>query len=99
LTPRTALVAALILCVGCLGSSFSVWIEPPPPEPPELPVPSRLRGDADPKLVESGLAGVLHAPALDPQLYYVESEELWYRYWGGRWYQAFHWSGYWFPPE
>jgi hypothetical protein len=76
-----------------------MWIDPPPPPPRELPVPKPLRGDASPELVESGLEGILRAPELDPHVYYVESEKLWYRYWRRRWYQAFRWDGYWFPPE
>jgi hypothetical protein len=76
-----------------------MWIEPPPLPPREPPVPKPLQSDAAPKLIECGVEGILRAPELDPRLYYVEAEKLWYRYWRRRWYQAFNWDGYWFPPE
>ena len=89
---------ALTVSTGCTGQG-QVWVVPATPPEPEIPVPAPLRGDTFPELVPTGTEGLMAAPDVDPQLYYVESEELWYRYWRRRWYQAFAWNGHWFPPE
>jgi hypothetical protein len=96
-TRRSVLLAPL-LCSACLtGFGFEV-VQPTPPLP-EPPTPKRLQAESAPELVKTDEPGLFHAPSLDEHLYYFESEDLWYRRWRGRWYLAYSWDGFWFPPE
>ena len=85
--------------VACIPGSFGIWIEPPPPVPPELPVPAPFEGDRPPRLEPTSLPGLEAAPSVDPTLYYYAPFERWFRYAMNRWYEAFTWDGHWFPPE
>lgn len=95
--------AALLAAAAC---SFGIRFEPPPPAPPEIPVPRPYAASTegaeqptgDVQLQPSDYPGLEGAPKIDPALFYSRAEGLWYRYWRGRWYQAFRWNGYWFPP-
>jgi hypothetical protein len=89
------LSSSLLSCSTDLG----MWIEPPPPLPPEPPTPAPLVGNGSPTLEPSSVEGLFGAPGVHPDLYYYAPDDLWYRYWRGAWYQAFHWDGAWFPPR
>lgn len=96
-------VAILLAGTAC---SFGIRIEPPPPPPPEIPVPRPYAAPAqvtppessEIRLQPSEYPGLDRAPDIDPRLFHSRADGLWYRYWKGRWYQAFRWDGYWFPP-
>jgi hypothetical protein len=88
------LAAPLSSCVSC-----DSWIEAPPPPPPEPPAPARFQGATAPALEPTEVPGLLAAPSLDPSLYYYEPARRWFRFHRNRWYEAFLWDGYWFPPE
>ena len=94
---RTSLVAALLGSLGCIGLAVSQI-----PQNTEPPVPSPLKGDAEPELVATEAEGVHVAPELGPNIFYFEPDDLWFRYRYKRWYQAFRWDGTWFiqpdPP-
>ena len=92
-----ALLIALLL-IGCL-TGLGVQVVQPPPLPPEPPMPSRLTGEVAPELEATSVEGLFRASAEAPHLYYYAPDELWYRYWRGKWYQAFLWNGAWFPPR
>jgi hypothetical protein len=83
--------------LSCYGSGFGITIQQQP-LPAEPPAPERLKGDAPPPLEPFSVAGLFRVLA-EPDLYYFEPEDLWYRYWRGAWYQAFFWDGAWFPAE
>ncbi len=92
--------AALVLAsalAGCMTAS--VWVEPPPPERREPPAPKPFKAEAAPALAATSYAKLFRAPSVSENLYYYEPDELWYRRWKGRWYQAFSWDGHWFPPK
>jgi hypothetical protein len=89
---------ASLLCAACL-TGFGFEVVTPPPAHPDPPTPKRLEREAAPELIPTDAPGVFHAPSADEHLYWVESDELWYRRWRGRWYQAYSWNGFWFPPE
>lgn len=95
--------APLVLCVALAGCiQGSTWIEPPPPEPPQPPMPKPFASQpaqATPALAPTAYTGLFRAPSVSENLYYYEPDELWYRRWKGRWYQAFAWDGHWFPPR
>ncbi len=89
---------ALLIWVAMIGGcDFDVWVEPASPPIVDPPLPQRLEGEA-PALLETEFEGIQIA-ANHPELYYVQAEDLWYRYWRKQWYQAFNWDGNWFPPE
>jgi len=92
------LIAVLTVAnLGCIGLAVTQI-----PENTEPPIPNPFRGDTPPELEETEAEGVMAAPSLGPNVFYVESEDLWYRYRYKRWYQAFRWNGTWFiqpdPP-
>ena len=93
---RLAGLLASLGLAACL-SDFGVWVveEQPPPEPR---VPAPLQAEAAPQLMPTDRAGLLRAHVGAVELFYHEPEGLWYRRDGGRWFQAFRWDGYWFPP-
>jgi hypothetical protein len=90
------LLAAFL--AGC-PANFGVSIQPAPPPRPEAPMPPAFEGEADPPLEPFSAEGLFLAPSVDPHLYYYGPDDLWYRYWRGRWFQAFRWNGAWFPPQ
>ena len=85
--------------LACMPGSFGIWVEPPPPPAPELPLPARFEGAPPPHLEPTRFPGLAAAANVDPTLYYYEPFERWYRYAFNRWYEAFAWDGHWFPPE
>jgi hypothetical protein len=89
-----ALAGLLAACVAA-----GITITRPPPPAPERPLPPRLEGESTPALVATESAGLLVAPSVKVPLFYYEPDELWYRFWRGRWYQAFGWNGAWFEPD
>ncbi len=89
------LAAAL---TGC-PMNFGISVQPATPARPEEPMPPAFEGEVDPPLEALSAEGLFVAPAVNPHLYYSSSDDLWYRYWRGRWYQAFRWNGAWFPPR
>jgi len=95
---RAAPIAALLAALGLPGCvSFGMWTVPPPPMD-EMPVPSPYRAGPEPVLEPTEVEGI-YGTDLDPRLYFVQADGLWYRYWRGRWYQAYAWDGHWFPPS
>jgi len=84
------------LVAGCLGTIVQIDNQQKP-EPPPPPVPARFQAEKPPELVPSPVSGCQLAPALDPNLYYCEKEEHWFRFAMNRWYLAFAWDGNWFP--
>jgi hypothetical protein len=94
---RAALAMALLATLACMDAGL--WVEQPPPAPPEIPVPPRFAGGEPPALERTEHPALLHAPSLAAGLYFYEPDGLWYRRWRGRWYQAFRWDGHWFPPR
>jgi hypothetical protein len=95
---RRAALLMILFALSC-SSSFDVWVQPPPIPKPEPPLPPPFEGAAAPPLEATAVRGILVAPPEYENLYYSETDELWYRYWRTRWYQAFRWNGNWFPPE
>jgi hypothetical protein len=93
---RAAALAAALAACGCTSAGLSVYL---PPEPAEPVVPARFAGEERPALTPTDHPGLYRAPSVDRALYYWEPDDLWYRRWHGRWYQAFDWNGAWFPPE
>ena len=89
---------ALLLLAGC-PTGFGVQVVQPPPLPPEPPMPPSFEGETAPELEPTSSAGLFRAPTVDTQLYYYAPDDLWYRQWRGKWYQAFSWNGAWFPPR
>ncbi len=81
---------------GCIGT---ISLDPKPVVEPITPVPDRFKADHAPELVPSPVEGCQAAPSLDPNLYYCEKEEHWYRFALNRWYLAFAWDGNWFPAS
>lgn len=75
-----------------------IWVVEEPPPPPEPRVPPRIEANGPPELVPTDRAGLLQARVGPIELYYYEPDGLWYRRDGRRWFQAFRWDGYWFPP-
>jgi len=92
-----AALALALLITGCVDAA--VWVEPPPPTRAEPPAPKPFRAESVPALEPTTYAKLFRAPSLSENLYYYEPDELWYRRWKGRWYQAFSWDGHWFPPK
>ncbi len=70
-----------------------------PPAAREGPIPEPFAGPGPPSLEETDVPGLQAASSLDPDVYYHEPSELWYRYTFRRWYQAFRWDGHWFIVE
>lgn len=95
-------VLVLGLTLACQPTGFSI-VTAPPPATKQPPVPSAFEAEEDPPLEETDQAGLFYAPALGPNVYFYEPDELWYRYAYRRWYQAFRWNGSWFiledPPD
>ncbi|MEX2204844.1 MAG: hypothetical protein WEF50_01295 [Myxococcota bacterium] len=90
------LLLATLLLVGCFGTIVQVTGQPKP-EPPPPPVPERFKAEQAPELVPSQVPGCQLAPSLDPNLYYCEKQEHWFRFAMNRWFLAFAWDGNWFP--
>lgn len=90
------LLLATLLLAGCLGTIVQVTNQPKP-EPPPPPVPERFEAEQAPELVASEVPGCQLAPSLDPNLYFCEKEEHWFRFAMNRWFLAFAWDGNWFP--
>lgn len=94
---RTLLAAALTpLLAACMAAGVTITTPPPVREPP---LPPRLAGETMPELVPTDRPGLLVAPSVKVPLFYYEPDELWYRFWRRRWYQAFSWNGAWFEPD
>ncbi len=100
------LLAAALLALaaaGCLaGAQGGITITGPPPIT-EGPIPSPFEAEEPPALEPTDTPDLFSAPSLGPNVYFHESDKLWYRYAYRRWYQAFRWNGNWFvleePPE
>ena len=91
---RALLASALVS--GCLGTVVQVNTSTTPEAPPP-PVPPKFTADKPPELVPSQVPGCKLAPSLDPNLYYCEKQEHWFRFAMNRWFLAFAWDGNWFP--
>ncbi len=92
--------AALLLAAALAGCmQFGITIVPPPPDRPEPPRPAAISGTDAPELEATDADGLLRAHGVEPPMYYYEPDDLWYRYYKGRWHQAFFWNGTWFEPE
>ena len=93
---RLAGLLASLGLAACL-SDFDVWVvEEQPPLEPRVPAP--LQAEAAPQLTPTDHAGLSQAQVGTVEVFYYEPDRLWYRRDGGRWFQAFRWDGYWFPP-
>ena len=92
---RAGALVVLLLCGACMSAGLS--FEQPPPER-HLRVPDPFEGEVAPELVTTEEAGLFHVPDVDEHLYYWKPQDLWYHWAFNRWYQAFRWNGYWFPP-
>jgi len=94
LLKKLALVAVLGSIAACLGGVQIT--RGPPTDRDEAPIPSPFEGDQTPALEPTSYVGLQKAPALGPNVYFHQAENLWYRWAYRRWYQAFRWDGNWF---
>jgi hypothetical protein len=93
------ILRVLLVPLVLTGAACIQVVQTAPEMEPEPQTPAPLVSMEEPKLVATGVPGLMAAPALDPTLYYYEPDELWYRYAYRRWFQAFRWDGSWFVPE
>lgn len=87
---------ALLCCIGigCMVSTVSTGENPPDPK-----TPPKLRGAGTPTLEATAVPGVKKAVIDEPDVYYHEARERWFRWALDGWFEAFLWNGQWYPVE
>jgi len=81
-----------IVAVGCVTVSTGE-------NPPDPKTPARLRGAQAPELEPTAFPGVKKALTDEPDVYYHEARERWFRWALDAWFEAFLWNGQWYPVE
>ena len=90
-------ILCILVVLACSGACVGLQVKQgPPADRPEVPIPAVFRSEEPPDLEPCPYPGLQRAPSLGPNIYFQESENLWYRRAYRRWYQAFRWNGNWF---
>lgn len=89
-------LVVLLCCVGlaCMVTTVKTGENPPDPK-----TPAKLKGAQAPALEATAIPGVKRAVLDEPDVYYHEARERWFRWALEGWFEAFLWNGQWYPVE